>query len=169
MCGFERSSGVPLQPHVASMERPVALIVPPETAPHLAGEVLTLPTLPEPPPDTPLVLGLATVDHSGRIRDRLVLAALAWGPGDRTSTTVRRNVLLLRRTDSGVAIDARGRVFLPAGARALLGIDVDERVTLVAIPQKALLAVHPARVVTALLAESYADYVHTSAQAVPGQ
>ena len=149
--------GMPLRPCAIPAERPVALIVPPETVPHTASEVLPLPTLPELPPATTLVLGLATVDHSGRVRDRTVMDALRWGPGDRTSTAVRGNCLLLRRAETGVAIDARGRVFLPTGARALLGVHVDERVTLVADPQDDLLIVHPARVVTALLAEFHAS------------
>lgn len=101
------------------------------------------------------MLGQATVDHSGRVRDRTVQATLNWSPGHRTSTTIRTNSLALRRThDGGVPIDARGRVYLPVGPRSLLGIAVNERVALVAAPQQGLLLVYPARVVLALLADA---------------
>lgn len=155
----ERQAGMPAQPGSAIAERPIPLLVPPEPVPHIVCEALPLPPLLEPAPDTSLVLGLATIDHSGRVRDRLVMDALRWVSGDRTSAAVRGNCLFLRRTDRGVAIDARGRVYLPAGARTLLGIETEERVVLVAAPQNALLIVHPAHVVTALLAEFYAGYV----------
>lgn len=152
----ERQAGIPTRPGSALAEHPVSLIVPPETVPHIVCEELPLPPLLEPAPDTSLVLGLATVDHSGRVRDRLVIDTLRWVSGDRTSAAVRGNCLFLRRTDRGVAIDARGRVYLPSGTRTLLGIKVDERVVLVAAPQDALLIVQPARVVAALLGEFYA-------------
>ena len=133
-------------------ELPVSLFVPPKTLSRPASVPLLMPPVAE-PPAAPLVLGMAAVDHSGRVRDRLVLAALGWQPGDPTDVTVRPRALVLRRvTNGGVPIDARGRVFLPAGARALFGVTVDERVLLAADPGRGLLIVYPVRVVAALLA-----------------
>jgi bifunctional DNA-binding transcriptional regulator/antitoxin component of YhaV-PrlF toxin-antitoxin module len=95
---------------------------------------------------------MAGVDHSGRVRDRLVLAALGWEPGDRTDVTVRLRALVLRRVATGgVPIDARGRVFVPAGARALFAITTDDRVLLAADPRHGRLIVYPVRVLAALL------------------
>lgn len=95
---------------------------------------------------------MAAVDHSGRVRDRLVLAALGWEPGDHTDVTMGPRALVLRRaTDGGVPIDARGRVFLPAGAWTLLAIAVDERVLLAADPRRGRMIVYPVPVVAALL------------------
>lgn len=151
---------MPVPTRTEPNERPVPLIVPPETVPHTVGEVLPLPTMPTPPPDKSVVLGLAAVDHSGRVRDRVVLAALRWGPGDRINTSVRENSLLLRRAESGVSIDARGRVFLPLAARSLLGIAVDERVVLVGAPQQQRLIMYPTGVFTTLLVEAELEVLH---------
>lgn len=62
-------------------EPPIPLFVPPEVVARLAGVSLPVPPLTE-LPARELVLGMAAVDHSGRVRDRLVLAALGWMPGD---------------------------------------------------------------------------------------
>jgi bifunctional DNA-binding transcriptional regulator/antitoxin component of YhaV-PrlF toxin-antitoxin module len=132
-------------------EPPVSLFVPPETVARPAGGSLLVPPLAE-LPAAAWVLGTAGVDHSGRVRDRLVLAALGWEPGDRTDVSVRPRALVLRRVATGgVPIDARGRVFLPAGARALFAIRVDDRVLLAADPQRGRLIVYPVSVVAALL------------------
>src|SRR5947199_10326542 len=69
--------------------RAVPLVAPPETVARPVIDMLPAPSLPALPHKTSLVLGLATVDHSGRVRDRLVLAALGWRPGDRTQAAVR--------------------------------------------------------------------------------
>jgi bifunctional DNA-binding transcriptional regulator/antitoxin component of YhaV-PrlF toxin-antitoxin module len=133
-------------------EPAVSLFVPPETVTRPAAAPLPVPPVAE-LPAAALVLGMAGVDHSGRVRDRLVFAALGWGPGDRTDVTVRPRVLVLRRVAAGgVPIDARGRVFLPAGARAVFAITVDDRVLLAADPRRHHLIVYPVRVVAALLA-----------------
>jgi hypothetical protein len=135
-------------------EAPMSLFVPPETVARQAGVPLPASPVAELPAAT-LVLGMAGVDHSGRVRDRLVLAALGWESRDHTDVTVRPRALVLRRvTTGGVPIDARGRVFLPAGARALFAITVEERVLLAADPQHGRLLVYPVRVVTALLANA---------------
>lgn len=134
-------------------EPPVSLFVPPATVARPAGAPLPVPPVAE-LPAAALVLGMAGVDHSGRVRDRLVFVALGWEPGDRTDVTVRPQALVLRRVAAGgVPIDARGRVFLPAGARAVFAIMVDDRVLLAADPRRHHLIVYPVRVaVSALLA-----------------
>jgi len=127
-------------------------VAPPDTVAHPAIEGLPTPSLPALPQRSPFVLGLSTVDHSGRIRDRVVLTALNWHSGDRTRAAIRGTTVLIRRAPTGgVAIDTRGRVFLPAGARTFLGISIDERIVLLANLLHDLLVVHPTRVVTALL------------------
>src|SRR5437870_8415156 len=133
-------------------EPPVSLFVPSATVVRPADVPLPVPPMAELPAVAELVLGMAAVDHSGRVRDRLVLAALGWIPGDRTEVTVRPRALVLRRvTHGGVPIDARGRVFLPAGGRALFDIAADERVLLAADPRRGRLIVFPVRVLAALL------------------
>jgi len=82
------------------------------------------------------------------------MAALGWSPGEHTQIGLWARALRVRRVDhDGVPIDARGRVFLPVGARAQLEIGADERLLLVAIPERALLIVHPLPMMAGLLAD----------------
>lgn len=142
-------------------EPPVELFVPPE--------VVAQSTVPRPPASpqaessrlesssASLALGITAVDRSGRVRDRVVLGALGWKPGERTLISVRARALLAHRVDRGGAmIDARGRVFLPVAARTQLAIEVDERLLLVAVPGRDLLIVHPLSVLATLLTDYYA-------------
>src|SRR5262249_625183 len=79
-----------------------------------------------------------------RVRDRLVLAALGWEPGDHTDVTVRPRLLVLRRASAGGGpIDTRGRGFLPPGARALFAIMVDDPLLLAADPRHRRLIAFP--------------------------
>jgi hypothetical protein len=145
-----------------SREPPVELFVPPEV-------VSRPPSMKAGPrsvrsPGSPagaslgVVPGMAAVDHSGRVRDALVVAALGWAPGERTEVRERTGALLVCRVAvGGAVIDARGRVFLPVAARAQLGIAVGERSLLVAVPERDLLVVHRVSVMAGLLAAHYAD------------
>jgi hypothetical protein len=134
-------------------------LIPPTSAPALtAPQTLPLIPLPRTAHDSGLVIGIASVSHSGRVRDIAVMSALGWVPGDRIAVDLTTDALLLRR-DAAAAhqVDDRGLVFLPAGSRTLLGIADNTRVVLVAIPAKDLLAVYPCTVVTALLATLHTE------------
>jgi hypothetical protein len=129
-------------------------LIPPTTAPPLPP-AHALPVTPLHPitRDTGLVIGIAAVSHSGRVRDAAVMAALGWVPGDRIAVDLSPNVILLRRDRASThQIDGRGLVYLPAGSRALLGIADNARLVLVAVPANDLLAVYPCAAVSALLA-----------------
>ena len=67
-------------------EPPIRLLIPPDLPPQMAPGK----PLPAPPPqarkleaDTtdlgPILIGVATLDGSGRVRERTLLAALGWG------------------------------------------------------------------------------------------
>lgn len=105
-----------------------------------------------------LLVGMAAIDHSGRLRDRALLAALGWQAGDRLVVQVYQTMAVLRRdADGAYRVDSRGQVFLPAAVRGMLGIDTGDRVVLVASPRSGMLIVHPGGVVAALLADYYAS------------
>ncbi|NKQ59388.1 AbrB/MazE/SpoVT family DNA-binding domain-containing protein [Amycolatopsis sp. K13G38] len=100
-----------------------------------------------------MLIGVAAISHSGRVRDHALIEALGWAPRDRIVVDPRNSVIILRRHNTGVSeINRRGQVFLPAGARKLLGIADNARVVLVAVTAWDTLLVYPATVVAQLLA-----------------
>jgi hypothetical protein len=140
-------------------ERHATPLIPPTSAPApTAPQTLPLNPLQRTTHNSGLVIGIASVSHSGRVRDIAVMSALGWVPGDRITVDLTPDALLLRR-DAAAAhqVDDRGLVFLAAGPRTLLGIADNTRVVLVAIPAKDLLAVYPCTVVTALLATLHTE------------
>lgn len=141
-------------------EQPIAPLIPPSLPRPDPVEPLPVAPLPTVPGRVDLLLGVAAVSHSGRVRDQPLLDALGWTAGDLIAVEIRDSTLLLRRDPAGpYRINARGQVFLPAGARTLLGITANSRVALVAIPARNLLLVHPCVVVTALLAGFYDTFL----------
>jgi bifunctional DNA-binding transcriptional regulator/antitoxin component of YhaV-PrlF toxin-antitoxin module len=109
--------------------------------------------LPRVPPDTGLLLGVAAVSHSGRVRDRVLIDALGWQPGDRLRLNITDTAIMIHRDPQGrFSLNDRAQIFLPAGARSHFGIAHNQRVTLLADPTHDLLSVYPCAVVAAALA-----------------
>jgi hypothetical protein len=146
-------------------ESPVALFVPPELpAVNLPSPArLALPLVaarvknPATRPGRAL-LGVAVVDRSGRVRDRVLMDALGWADGERLSIDVQPGALVLRPdADGAIRMDARDQVVLPAGARTLVGIASGQRVVLAALPDVGVMVVHPVEAVADWLTDRYAD------------
>ncbi len=138
-------------------ERPVPLFVPPDPVPPTSVPV-PLPVLPTPSPallpaSEGLLIGVAAVDHSGRVGDRLLITALGWRPGDRTEVQMLPGAAMLRRSPHGRSqVDSRGHVFVPAAIRTLLDVPAGGRMVLLAVPDRDLLVIHAQSAVAALLA-----------------
>jgi hypothetical protein len=105
-----------------------------------------------------LLVGVAVVDRSGRVRDRVLITGLGWSAGDRLHCAVHPTALVLTLSpDGGYSIDGRDQVFIPAGARAVFGIGAGDRVVLVAVPESGTLIVHPSSVIQDVLWDYYAS------------
>jgi len=118
-----------------------------------------MPTVPGTTTCAGVVIGVAAVSHSGRVRDLTLLDALGWAPGDRTTIGLRDGAILLQRHPKGPhRINNRREAFLPAGARALLGITANTRVLLSANPAHDLLAIYPCALVATLLTDLHSDH-----------
>jgi hypothetical protein len=142
-------------------ERPIRPLILPDTVEPEPVRPLPMPTLPTRQPDTKLLIGVAAVSHSGRVRDQALFDALGWIPGDRVRLELVDSLILIRRTPIGThQVNSRGQVFLPAGLRGLLGIADNDRLVLAAVPSSDLLIVHSCRVAGAAL--------HAFYQGVPG-
>ena len=151
-------------------ESPVALFVPPELSavdlppPARLPLPLTTAKVKSPVPIAgQVLLGVAVVDRSGRVRDRVLMDALGWAGGERLSLDVLPGSLVLRPdVDGSIRLDGRDQVVLPAGPRALIGIESGQRVVLAALPDSGVLVVHPVETVAAWLADRYVDLLkHT--------
>jgi hypothetical protein len=80
-------------------EAPVPLLIPPELLPlprggRLPAAPLALPAQAQSSDIEfgPIIVGVAAIDGSGRVRERTVLAALAWGPGETLDMQIIRDV-----------------------------------------------------------------------------
>ncbi len=91
-----------------------------------------------------VVYGLARVDASGRVADRVILAALGWADGDRLTMTADAGVVFARRDPGGmVTLPARPCVVIPAALRRRCGLRAGDRVLLAALPGQDVLAAWP--------------------------
>lgn len=141
-------------------EAVVPLFLPPPLAarPAVPSDPLPLQRIPANSPHPPLTMTIAKIDHSGRIPAADVIAALNWAVHDRTYVSVSTDAIIVRRTTAkrpAKAIDSRRQLFIPAGARAQFGIRAGDRLLLVAIPDSAILLVHPIAMAAAILTNHY--------------
>ena len=144
-------------------ERPIDLLIPPDLPPREPPPPTILPVLAREcqpagtgPAVDDMLVGIAAFDHSGRIRDRVLIEALGWKPGDPTAVWLGSDVAVIRRLAEGpYCVDRRGQVFVPAATRSMLGIGPRERAVLVALPRLGRLLVHPPAVLADLLVGHY--------------
>lgn len=139
----------------------VELFVPPEMVQRPSVVALPVPVLPQPAmwSGSSLWVGMAAVDHSGRLRDQALLAVLGWSPGDRVAIRVYAQTAVFSRDVAGpFVIDSRRQMFLPASIRVLFRVATGDRVALVAVPESGVLMVHPVAVVAQLLMDYYSSH-----------
>ncbi len=76
------------------------------------------------PPGRPVVVyGFGRIDASGRVADRVTIAALGWRGGDRLTLTAEAGVMVARRDPGGtVTRPSRPYVLIPAALRRRCGL-----------------------------------------------
>ncbi|GAA2531037.1 hypothetical protein [Pilimelia columellifera] len=96
---------------------------------------------------------LARLDRSGRLSMRAVLRHLAWRPGHRVDIDVVDGAILVVSTFDGThRVGSRGDLALPAAARALCGLNIEDAALVVAAyPMAGVVLAHPAAVVARYL------------------
>ncbi|MEV0326976.1 AbrB/MazE/SpoVT family DNA-binding domain-containing protein [Micromonospora echinospora] len=98
---------------------------------------------------------LASVDSSGRIRDRAIIGALGWEPGARLDIRYGAGAIVVRRDSQGVfTVTGQGHLVLPASVRHWCGLGAGERVLLTAGPAANLLVVYPPSVLDEMVAHA---------------
>ncbi|MFY1702982.1 hypothetical protein ACN28G_14745 [Micromonospora sp. WMMA1923] len=104
-----------------------------------------------------LVYGMAAVDASGRIGDRMMNGVLGWSAGTRLQAAEGGGMIVVRAARCGsFAVTAGGHLHLPAALRHWCGLRSGDRVLLAADPVDGLLVVHPPVVLDTVLAEVHA-------------
>ena len=88
------------------------------------------------PPGRPdVVYGFGRIDSSGRVADRVTIAALGWRGGDRLTVTAEAGVIFARRDPGGmVTVPSRPYVVIPAALRRRCGLRAGDHVLLAASP-----------------------------------
>jgi hypothetical protein len=101
------------------------------------------------PPGRPdVVYGFGRIDASGRVADRVTIAALGWRGGDRLTVTADAGVMIARRDPGGmVTMPGRAYVVIPAALRRRCGLRAGDHVLLAASPGQDTLAAYSFAVV----------------------
>jgi hypothetical protein len=101
------------------------------------------------PPGRPgVVYGFGRIDASGRVADRVTIAALGWRGGDRLTLTAEAGVMMARRDPGGmVTVPSRPYVVIPAALRRRCGLRAGDHVLLAASPGQDTLAAYSFEVV----------------------
>jgi hypothetical protein len=130
--------------------RPVPPVIPaasPGRRPGKPGPDRPMP-LASPPGRLDVVYGFGRIDASGRVADRVRIAALGWRGGDRLTVTAEAGVMIARRDPGGmVAVPARPYVVIPAALRRRCGLRAGDHVLLAAWPGQDTLAAYSFTVV----------------------
>ena len=81
-----------------------------------------------------VVYGFGRIDASGRVADRVTIAALGWRGGDRLTVTAEAGVMIARRDPGGmVTVPSRPYVVIPAPLRRRRGLRAGDHVLLAAL------------------------------------
>jgi len=130
--------------------RPVPPVVPaasPGCRPGKPGRGRPVP-LASPPGRPDVVYGFGRIDASGRVADRVTIAALGWRGGDRLTVIAEAGVMIARRDPGGmVTVPTRAYVVIPAALRRRCGLRAGDRVLLAASPGQDMLAAYSFAVV----------------------
>ena len=87
--------------------------------------------------------GFGRIDASGRVADRVTIAALGWRGGQRPTVTAAAGVMIARRDPGGmVTVLAQPYIVIPAALRRRCGLRAGDHVLLAASPGQDTLAAY---------------------------
>ncbi|RKN50500.1 AbrB/MazE/SpoVT family DNA-binding domain-containing protein [Micromonospora endolithica] len=104
-----------------------------------------------------MVYGLAAIDISGRIADRVIVRALGWTSGTRLHIHEDAGLIVVRVSSQGVfTLTGQRHLHLPAAVRKWCGLKAGERVLLAADPTAGVLVVHPPAALDRMIVQAHA-------------
>jgi hypothetical protein len=136
--------------------RPVAPVIPGASPGRRQGNSGARRPVPlaSPPGRPDVVYGFGRIDASGRVANRVTIAALGWRGGDRLTVTADAGMMIARRDPGGmVTVPARPYVVIPAALRRRCGLRAGDHVLLAASPGQDTLAAYSFAVVDQALRE----------------
>jgi hypothetical protein len=109
-----------------------------------------------------VVYGFGRIDASGRVADRVTIAALGWRGGDRLTLTADAGVVTARRDPGGmVAVPERACLVISAALRRRCGLEPGDQVLLAGAPADDTLTAYSLAVVhEAILARGAFPHAH---------
>ena len=130
-------------------EAPIALLIPPDLPPPVPGRAMPTPVLARPAEPAaadlgPILIGVAALDGSGRVREHTLLAEIGWACGEALEVLISPGAALFRRSPKGrIRVDERGQIAISSGCRDVLMIEPGSRIVLAALPARGALLVLP--------------------------
>jgi hypothetical protein len=90
-----------------------------------------------------VIYGIARIDPSGRICERVIITALGWAGGDLLTFTADAGVVTARRDPGGmVTLPASAYITIPAALRRRCGLEPGDQVMLAGLPGQDTLAAY---------------------------
>jgi bifunctional DNA-binding transcriptional regulator/antitoxin component of YhaV-PrlF toxin-antitoxin module len=106
-----------------------------------------------------MLYGVGPVDASGRVKNRDIVRALDWRPGDRLDIIpALGGIVILASPDGFLAVPAKPCIVIPAAARRLHNIEAGDHVLLAAAPEYGLVIIHTRQAINEMLARYHSAF-----------
>jgi bifunctional DNA-binding transcriptional regulator/antitoxin component of YhaV-PrlF toxin-antitoxin module len=137
----------------AAQEIVAALSLPVSPAPAEPLRPLPLIGLHQLSRDTTMLYGVGPVDASGRVKNRDIVRALGWRPGDKLEIIPSLGGIVIFSSHDGLfTVPLKPCIAIPVAARRIHNIQPGDHVLLAAAPEYGLLIVHTRQAVNDMLA-----------------
>ncbi len=109
--------------------------------------------------DTTMLYGVGRVDASGRVKNRDIVRALGWQPGDRLEVIPSLGgIVILSSPDGFFCVPVRPCIVIPAAARRVHNIEPGDHVLLAAAPEYGIVIIHTRQAVNDMLARHHSAF-----------
>jgi len=115
--------------------------------------------------DTTMLYGVGPVDASGRVKNRDIVRALGWQPGDKLEVIPTLGcIVILSSPDGLLSVPLKPCIVIPAAARQLHNIKAGDHVLLAAAPEYGVVIIHTRQAINDMLARYHSAHSPSSHQ-----
>ena len=109
--------------------------------------------------DTTMLYGVGPVDASGRVKNRDIVHALGWQPGDKLDVIPSLGGIVILSSPDGIfRVPVRPCIVIPAAARRIHNIETGDHVLLAAAPEYGVVIIHTRQAVNDMLARYHSAF-----------
>jgi bifunctional DNA-binding transcriptional regulator/antitoxin component of YhaV-PrlF toxin-antitoxin module len=109
--------------------------------------------------DTTMQYGVGPVDASGRVKNRDIVRALGWQPGDKLDVIpALGGIVILSSPEGHLTVPARPCIVIPAAARRLHNIETGDCVLIAAAPEYGIVIIHTRQAINDMLARYHSAF-----------